>query len=155
MGLADQSFNGNRLKMDADKDSYIAMSTDDTLDVVLGNAGTLNVAGGIGILTLLGSDSTATEGPSFEMRRDSATPAANDVLGVSYVRGTGCQRHPAACLQDPYLLDLGDGRRSCRNHGICSGWRRRTADDHAIAAERGYLAVRDRPVYRRQGIQRS
>lgn len=85
--LADQYFEGFRVYLDADRDSYVSMSTDDVFKLFLAAVQVLEVSGGLGNLTLIGTDDGATDGPVLLLRRDSASPAANDYLGSIAVQG--------------------------------------------------------------------
>lgn len=84
---ADQHWNGFRQYYDVDQDSWIDCATDDVLKAYLAAVQVLEVSGGAGSFTMIGTDDTATEGPMFILRRDSASPAVSDVLGAYYIRG--------------------------------------------------------------------
>lgn len=98
--LADQYLEAFRQYLDADRDSYFEAATDDVFKLFLQAIQVLEVSGGLGNLTLIGSDDGATEGPVITMRRDSASPAASDVLGAIYYQG----RDSAGALQSAFRL---------------------------------------------------
>jgi hypothetical protein len=80
--LASQYLRGFPLYLDADDDSYLDMQTDDVLKLLLASVLTLQVSGGLGNLSLISSDSSATEGPEIALVRRSGSPAINDALAV-------------------------------------------------------------------------
>lgn len=82
---ADQHWNGYRQYLDADQDSWIDCATDDVLKAYLNAILVLQMSSDT--LTLFGTDDTASEGPLLVLRRDSASPAASDVLGGFYIQG--------------------------------------------------------------------
>lgn len=84
---ADQHWNGYRQYLDTDQDSWIDCAEDDVLKAYLAAVQVLEVSGGLGNLTLIGSDDSATEGPEITLRRNSASPAVNDALGVLRMQG--------------------------------------------------------------------
>ena len=82
---ADQHWNGYRQYLDTDQDSWIDCAEDDVLKAYLGAIQVLQITNNT--TTLFGTDDTAGEGPVFVLRRDSASPAASDVLGGYYIQG--------------------------------------------------------------------
>ena len=82
---ADQHWNGYRQYLDADQDSWIDCATDDVLKAYLNAIQVLEL--GFDSLTIIGTNDTAAEGPYLVLKRDSASPAASDVLGGVYIQG--------------------------------------------------------------------
>lgn len=82
---ADQHWNGYRQYLDADQDSWIDCATDDVLKAYLNAIQVLEL--GFDSLTIIGTNDTAAEGPYLVLKRDSASPAASDVLGGFYIQG--------------------------------------------------------------------
>ncbi len=97
---ADQHWNGYRQYLDADQDSWIDCATDDVLKAYLNAIQVLEFSGGTGGFTFIGSDDTASEGPELILRRDSASPAANDFLGSFTVKG----RDTGGALQTAFRI---------------------------------------------------
>lgn len=85
---ADQRFNGKRLYLDADSDSWAEASIDDTLQLYLDSALHLLLSAGTGVLRVYGYNDTSAVGPELALRRYSATPAASDLLGQIRIQGT-------------------------------------------------------------------
>jgi hypothetical protein len=77
---ADQYFEGYRLILDTDRDSWIDCETDDFFRLFLGGTetvGILSSAGGRWQLT--GADDSAALGPAMILQRQSASAAVNDI----------------------------------------------------------------------------
>jgi hypothetical protein len=84
---ADQHFNGQRLYLDSAQTSWIDMASTGVFKLYIESILVSQTTGNLGNLTLFGTNDTATEGPELTLRRDSASPAGGDALGVIRVQG--------------------------------------------------------------------
>ena len=70
---------GNELRLDADEDSSIQCASDDIMDFDVGGIRTFRVE--VGGVEVRWNDAGAAVGPSLTLLRDSASPAAADLIG--------------------------------------------------------------------------
>lgn len=73
---------GNKLYFNSALDNYWFSSSEDEMALVVNGKRTLTV--NEGDFTVESDDTGSSEGPAIVMKRDSASPAANDSLGVLY-----------------------------------------------------------------------
>ena len=72
--------NGEKLELDADADTSLIASTDDTIDIeIAGTAEMVKLAHGI--YTFKGTDSGYAQDPQLILQRDSSSPADGDICG--------------------------------------------------------------------------
>lgn len=81
---ADQSFQGHKLRLSPDGETYVAATSNDLLEIMVDNAQHTVLGKGISnesyILTRW-SDNGAVQGPFLSLDRHSASPAVNDYMG--------------------------------------------------------------------------
>ena len=83
---ADQFHNGAAINLDADHDSWMDVSTDDTFKLYLNSALSMQMVGATSgsVFSVYDFNPSATEGPLLATVRLSPSPAANDAVGTHY-----------------------------------------------------------------------
>ena len=78
-----KDLDGQSLLLDGDADTHITADTDDQIDFAVGGVDRFRmlVESGFGIFRGVSTDAGALAGPTVDLHRDSASPAADDLLG--------------------------------------------------------------------------
>ena len=78
-----KDLDGQSLLLDGDADTHITADTDDQIDFAVGGVDRFRmlVESGFGIFRGVSTDAGATAGPTVDLHRNSASPAADDLLG--------------------------------------------------------------------------
>ena len=115
----------NKIDFDDDADTSISSATDDTLVVEVGGntlatatATSLTINDGVTIttadnteqLTLISTDADAASAPHLLLKRDSASPADNDVIGkITFAGENDAGEEVNYCRFRVHLTDVSDG----------------------------------------------
>ena len=79
-GSGTYDLNGEKLELDADADTSLIASTDDTIDIEIAGAAEM-IKFAHGIYTFKGLDTGAAHDPQMILYRDSSSPADGDIIG--------------------------------------------------------------------------